>query len=101
MYSSRLNVVSARMRVADPSLTSRRVASMPSSTGIRMSISATSGRVRRISATAAAPSAASPTTSMPGSSSSSDRKPARTIAWSSAIAIRIVMRARSAVSPPP
>ena len=44
----------------------RRVASRPSSRGIRMSIRTTSGRSARASRTASAPSAASPTTSIPG-----------------------------------
>jgi hypothetical protein len=58
----------------------RRVASSPSSPGIRMSISSTSGWYRAASRTASAPSAASPTTSMSSCASSSARNPARTSA---------------------
>ena len=46
---------------------SARVASMPSTPGIRMSITTTSGRSRRTSGATAAPSPASPTTSNSGS----------------------------------
>ena len=52
----------------------RRVASIPSSSGMRMSISTTSGRSSRVRETASAPVAASPTTrylvAVPGSSGS-------------------------------
>ena len=72
-------------RVAGWAAAIRRVASMPSRTGIRMSISTTSGRVRRASATASCPSLASPTTAVSGSFSRILRSPTRTSAWSSAI----------------
>ena len=64
---------------------SSRVACRPSSTGIRTSISTTSGRVCLASRTASAPSAAWPTTAMPGWAASSAPNPSRTIAWSSAM----------------
>jgi hypothetical protein len=73
-------VVRMRMRVEDSIAARRRVASSPSTLGIRMSISATSGAKRRTAATACSPSAASPRTSMSGSWLSNERKPARTIA---------------------
>ena len=67
-YSSRSNVVMTT--TASGSSTSgpasARVASMPSSSGIRMSNRHTSGRSSRARATASRPSAASPTTSMSG-----------------------------------
>src|SRR5215216_7140082 len=84
-YSSSSKVVrtSTRTPARSSSATIRRVASRPSSTGMRMSISTTSGRVERASSTAAAPSPASPTTSMSPASSSRARNPARTSPWSS------------------
>ena len=72
--------------------TIRRVASRPSISGMRMSMSTTSGRSRPTSATASAPSAASPTTSMSSAEPSSTTKPLRTSAWSSATATRITRR---------
>ena len=74
----------------------RRVAARPSTPGIRMSISTTSGpssrgqpdRLRRRRA-------ASPTTSMSACASSSARNPARTSAWSSASRTRITSVIRS------
>jgi len=95
----RSNVVSISTRAGgEPSSAiTRRVASIPSSCGIRMSISTTSGLSRRASSTASMPSAASPTTSRSSSASRIILKPARTSAWSSAISTRTrVMRA-----PPP
>ena len=56
---------------------------MPSSTGIRMSISTTSGRDRRTASTASRPSAASATTSSPRAVSTIS-SPERTRSWSSA-----------------
>ena len=49
-------------------------------TGIRISISTTSGLVCRVSSTASAPSAASPTTSRSPADSMSTPNPARTSA---------------------
>ena len=49
-----------------PARSIRRVASMPSTCGMRTSISTTSGRARATSSTASRPSAASPTTAMSG-----------------------------------
>ena len=81
----------------------RRVASMPSSPGIRTSISTTSGRCRRASATACSagrrprrpPRGRAP-------APSSTRNPSRTSAWSSATATRIVTSSpvRSAAARP-
>src|SRR4051795_4147934 len=61
---------------------------MPSRTGIRMSMSTTSGSSRAAWRTASAPSTASPTTSVPGSNPRILRSPTRTSAWSSAISTR-------------
>jgi hypothetical protein len=61
-YSSRLNVVTTRTRVFGSLVWSRRVASSPSTPGIRMSITTTSGPSWIACSTASAPSAASPTT---------------------------------------
>ena len=83
-------------------VTMRRVASIPSSTGMRMSISTTSGRNRRASETASSPSPASPTMSVSGSASRILRRPTRTRAWSSAIRTRrhrIGSRTRTANPP--
>ena len=78
-YSSDSNVVS--MITFTPARSSsaaiRRVASSPSTPGIRMSMSTTSARSCRAWSTASAPLAASPTTSIPSALSSSTRKPAR------------------------
>src|SRR5213076_112 len=79
------NVVRINTRVAGCAATMRRVAAIPSSTGMRMSISTTSGRSRRASVTASSPSPASPTTVVSGSVSKIFRRPTRTSAWSSAI----------------
>ena len=69
----------------------RRVASRPSSSGIRMSMRITSGCRRAAWTTASRPLLASATTSMSGSSASSSRKPARTIDWSSTTSTRMVI----------
>jgi hypothetical protein len=65
-YSSTLKVVTmstiAGVSTSRPAIC--RLASMPSSTGIRMSMTTTSGRSRRAASTAARPSSTSPTTSM-------------------------------------
>jgi hypothetical protein len=63
-----------------PTLVNVRVASMPSISGIRMSINTTSGARRAATSTASAPSADSPTTSMSAWVSRIIRKPARTSA---------------------
>ena len=70
-------MVSITTRVAPSCGISRRVASIPSSTGIRMSISTTSGLVSSAAATACSPSAASPATSISGSACRMSRKPPR------------------------
>ena len=62
----------------------RRVASMPSRSGISRSIRTTSGRAEPARAVASTPPAAAPTTSTCSRSSSSCRRPARTTGWSSA-----------------
>src|SRR6266853_629504 len=67
----------------------RRVASMPSTPGMRMSIRTTSGCSVRTASIAVGPSAASPTTSRSGWASRIIRKPARTSAWSSTMRTRI------------
>ena len=82
---------------ATPGPASCRVASSPSSSGIRMSNRQTSGRSWRARRTAARPSTASPTTSMSGWASSIIRSPVRMIAWSSATSTRMA----TAVRPPP
>ena len=61
---------------------------MPSISGIRTSISTTSGRSSRISGTASAPVAASPTTSMSASAPRITRSAVRTIRSSSASTMR-------------
>ena len=93
-YSSSSKVVSTSTFVAERvgSATIRAVASSPSSRGIRMSMSTTSGLVSTAWATASSPSTASPTTSMSSSESSNARNPARTSAWSSATSTRITAR---------
>lgn len=69
----------AALTSSSPALAAiRAVAWMPSTFGIRMSMSTTSGRVRRSCSTASSPLVASPTTSMSSSMSSSRRKPDRT-----------------------
>ena len=55
----------------------RRVASMPSTPGMRMSITITSGRRRRTSGATSAPSPASPSTVRSGSASTIARRPVR------------------------
>ena len=91
-YSSRSKVV--RMITRAPADSGAaviwRVASMPSSTGIRTSISTTSGWAARATATASAPLAASPTTVSPSVAAMIPQNPTRTSAWSSATATEIV-----------
>ena len=73
-----------------------RVAASPSSSGMRMSMSTTSGSKRAAFSIASSPLPASATTSMSSSAENSIRNPARTSDWSSATSTRIVMPA-----PPP
>ena len=96
MYSSspKLVRITTRTLSSRSSATICLVASMPSSTGIWMSIRAMSGRCSAASVTACRPSAASATTSMSSSASSSDRMPLRISAWSSASRILIKHGAR-------
>ena len=86
-YWSRSNVVRMMIRTSVRDARMRLVASSPSISGIRMSISTTSGWYLSAAATAAAPSAASATTSMPAEPRIS-RKPPRTSVWSSAMTTR-------------
>ena len=84
----------------------RRVASMPSISGIRTSISTTSGRICSARATASAPVPASPTTVRSGARSTSTRKLPRSSAWSSAISTRTLTLPRKGcgrrhAKPPP
>src|SRR3989442_11164681 len=65
-----------------------RVATRPSTSGIRMSISTRSGCSWRDSSTASRPVAASPTTSRSGSGSSIVLSPSRASSWSSAMMTR-------------
>ncbi len=102
-YSSRSNVVKMSTRtalVADDRVIWR-VASMPSMSGIRTSISTTSGWVLRACCTASAPSPASPTTVNPGVAATMPRNPARTSAWSSATSTRSVIGRRQAAAAGP
>ena len=80
-----------RTRACSSAARMRRVASRPSSSGMRMSISTTAGRKRLALSTASSPLLASATTVMPGSPESRRRKPARTIDWSSATSTLIVI----------
>ena len=79
-YSSRSNVVRTTTRVPRSfgSEVISRVASRPSISGIRISMSTTSGASSRASVTASAPFLASPTTAMSLSMLSTDWNPART-----------------------
>ncbi len=78
----------------------RRVASMPSSRGIAMSITTTSGEVSATTWRASTPSAAVPTTSIPSSAPSRATSPSRTIWWSSTTMTRMLTRpAPSPTSP--
>ena len=90
-YSSRSKVVITTTATGSstPGPASRRVASTPSRTGIRMSIRHTSGRSSRANRTASCPSRASPTTSMPSRVPRISRSPVRTRSWSSATSTRM------------
>src|SRR3954452_17849933 len=92
-YSLRSKVVSISTRTgrSPAAAMMRRVASMPSSSGMRMSMSTTSGSRSLAIVTAWAPSEASPTTSRSSSASRIILNPARTSAWSSAIRMRTVI----------
>ncbi len=73
---------------------SRRVASMPSMTGIRTSISTRSGAVAAQTRTASAPSEAVPTTARSGWVASRSANADRTTGWSSAMTILITPSSR-------
>jgi hypothetical protein len=92
-YSSRSKVVSTSTRGASARSEICRVASMPSTRGMRTSINTTSGFSVRAVATASIPSPASPTTSSSGSDPRIILKPERTSRWSSAIRTRITAAA--------
>jgi hypothetical protein len=81
-YSSRSKVV-ITSTFDEPRSVICLVASTPSSTGIRTSISTTSGRSRSTRSTASAPLPASPTTSMSSCAPSTIRNPTRISSWSS------------------
>src|SRR5664280_2077362 len=82
-YSSKSKVVRMSTRVAGDAALIRRVASTPSSSGMRTSISTTSGWSCWACWTAASPLSASPTTRMSGWASSTIRNPIRSNPWSS------------------
>ena len=82
-------MLSARTRVWGVEAASRRVASMPFSSGMLTSITTTSGFSRSANSTASRPLPASPTISMSGCAARIMRKPCRTTAWSSASRIRV------------
>jgi hypothetical protein len=81
--SSSSNVVSASTGGAPSMSRSARVACTPSTSGIRTSISTTSGTSDDTAATTVVPSAHSPTTSNPNRVRRMPRNPARTSSWSS------------------
>ena len=95
--SSRLNVVSTITRTGWSARATRsgekicRVASTPSISGIRMSISTTSGGSSSTSRTASTPSPAAPTTRMPSWASMMTRTPSRNSSWSSTSSTLIVV----------
>jgi len=99
--SSAPNVVSMTTRVPGLSTMMRRVASIPSTRGILMSITATSGLVRAAASAAAAPSPASATTRRSSALSTSTRNPARTSSWSSAISTLTLTAFPAAATPRP
>ena len=84
-------MVSTSTRTSDSrgSRTMERVAAIPSSCGMRMSINTTSGTSSRASETASTPVAASATTRKPGWESSRCASDWRSNCWSSAIRTRI------------
>lgn len=88
-YSSRSNVVRMSTLGGSGSAQMRRVASTPSSRGMRTSIRTTSTAVPRRFSIASAPSPASATTSMSGWAASTMRKPVRNSIWSSTSITRI------------
>ena len=87
--SSASNVVSTITAGGDGCARSNRVASIPSSCGIRMSIRTTSGRCTSTAASTSRPSPASPTTSICAAPASIIRSPERTSASSSTSRTRI------------
>ncbi len=90
-YSSRSKVVRMSTFGGSVSAQIRRVASTPSSFGMRTSMSTTSTEVVRSTSRASTPLPASATTSMSGWAASTIRKPVRSSTWSSTSITRIVM----------
>lgn len=82
-YSSRSKVVRMITFGCSSGSQMRRVASTPSSFGMRTSISTTSTFVARSTSSASRPSPASATTSMSGCAASTMRNPVRSSTWSS------------------
>src|SRR5690606_30870544 len=94
-YSSASNVVRMITRGGTPGMARiARVASRPLTFGIRMSMSTTSGCVRRTTSTTPRPSSAVPTTVIPSCASSNAANPARIIDWSSTTRTRITRASR-------
>lgn len=91
-YSSRSKVVRISTFGASGCEQIRRVASTPSSLGMRTSISTTSTAVERSTSSASTPSPASATTSMSGWAASTIRKPVRSSTWSSTSITRMDIR---------
>ncbi len=87
--SSSSCIVRTRTATCGAPSTSRRVASIPSSPGMLTSISTTSGWVVPARRIASSPVVASPASSMSGAVPSSDRRPDRNEAWSSATRTRM------------
>ena len=83
-------VVRTSTRALMPFSASNLIALTPSSTGMRRSISTTSGRSAAARSTASLPLAASPATSNSPLASKMPRSPSRTTGWSSAISSRMV-----------
>lgn len=90
-YSSRSKVVRISTFGGSCCAQMRRVASTPSSRGMRTSISTTSTAVDRRISIASAPSPASATTSMSGWAASTIRKPVRSSTWSSTSITRMAV----------
>ena len=88
--SSSWNVVSMSTAGGRGWLRSSRVAAIPSSCGMRMSMRTTSVRYLSIAARTPRPSATSPTTSIPAAPASMSCRPERTSASSSTIRTRVV-----------
>jgi hypothetical protein len=86
--ASSSNMVTTRTRIRGFAASTRRVASMPPSPGIFMSMSTTSGSSSPLRLMASSPVVASPATSMSGCVERRPRIPSRKRGWSSAIRTR-------------